>query len=133
MQKPCLAGSDWQAVRYDLEDLANALQGYSTYPCRANEQQQERQQQAFPVRQLSDHVSISCRRHAELSCLTAHEKKINDWLVLEEASSPVYYIEEDILGTSLSSDQRYRMLKSLRITRHLAVLQYDPLVVAHLL
>ena len=79
-QKPCVAGSVWRAIRSDIELLASVLQGYSDYLATANEKQ-ERHAQLCPVRQLSEHILMTCRDGKPFSSLSSDEKKVNDLLI----------------------------------------------------
>ena len=121
-QKPCVAGSVWQAIRSDIEILASVLQGYSDYLATANEKQQERHAQLCPVRQLSEHILVTCHDGKPYSSLSPDERKLNDLLIQEEAYSPVFFDEEKMLGKVMRADQRYRLVKYLSITRRLDVL-----------
>lgn len=124
--KPILAGNDWRAMRDDVEGLATAMMGYCEYLEAACEKQKERQSRPQPVRQISTNVSVTCLAPVQLSELSPAERKLNDWMVLEDAYTPVFYDEETIFDKALTKDQRYKFLKALKISRPLDVLRYDP-------
>ena len=124
--KPIIAGNEWRAVRDDVDGLAAAMMGYCEYLEAACEKQKERQARPQPVRQISANVSVTCRTPVQLSELSPAERKVNDWMVLEDAYTPVFYDEETIFDKVLTKDQRYKFLKALKISRPLDVLRYDP-------
>ena len=113
-------------MRDDVEGLAAAMMGYCEYLEAACEKQKERQARPQPVRQISANMSVTCRTPVQLSELSPAERKVNDWMVLEDAYTPVFYDEETIFDKVLTKDQRYKFLKALKISRPLDVLRYDP-------
>ena len=92
-QKPCLGSPAWHAICKNIEVLANTLQGYSDHLEAANEKQQ-RHAQHEPVRQLSDHITVSCRPSKPVMQLSPYKKMLNDVMIQQEAYSPVVYDEQ---------------------------------------
>ena len=61
--------------------------GYCKY-LKAVCEKQERQARSHPaVRQISSSVSVTCPASVQLSPV---ERKVNDWMVLEDAYTPVF-------------------------------------------
>ena len=116
VDKACVSGRQWQCVRTDIEVLAECLQSYTDYLGEAGEKQKGRQSLPYPVRQISEYLTVTCVRPAPVGDLSADEKKINGWLTLEEKHAPVFFDKEAILGRLLTKDQCFKLLRNLHIS-----------------
>ena len=126
LDKPCITGKRWNSMRSDIEGLANTMRGYTEYLDSALKSQRERQSREQPVRQLSEHLTVTCREPVAMADLSGDELKINEWLVKAGEYEPVFFDELTILGKVLTKDQRYKLLKNVKISVPLNVLRYDP-------
>ena len=105
----------------DIIRLSNSLSTYASELRKANEKQQERQSQLYPVRQISKNAAVAKDKVDEKF------SKLSSVMSEMENEVPILVMEEDHFTDILTPMQKYRLYKdvvSLEVS--VMVIRYDP-------
>eukprot|EP00117_Sycon_ciliatum_P041383 scpid20457/ scgid30282/ len=120
LPKVCLSGSQWLDIRQDIDGFATTLQGYCKYLASAGVQQQWRQQQPHPVRQVSTNITVQRCEHAAQENMGNLECALSNKMAGCEDYVPQLFDEQELFGCTLT------FLKDLKSNLTLDIMRYDP-------